>query len=99
MSTLFFTLAALSAVVMFFIALSGCMEMMTPREPAKTKREEAFRVLDVMLLQGAVWSVQSFRQNWRTRHHARRMLYWSFGFLGGSLLFSGLHIWIEISKL
>ena len=99
MSTLFFTLAALSSVVMFFVALVGCMEMMLPREPAKSKREETFRFLDAVLLHGAVWSVQSFRQNWRARHHARRLLYWAFGFLAASLLFAGLHIWAEISKL
>ncbi len=64
MSTLLFTLAAVSAVVMFIVGLIGCMEMMLPRTPAKTKREAAFRFFDIVVLQGAVWSVQSFRQNW-----------------------------------
>ncbi len=98
MGTLYFTLAALSAVMMFMVALARCMEMMLPREPAKSKKEEMFRLLDIMVLQGAVWSVQSFRQNWRVRHHARRLLYWAFGFLGATLLFCCLDVWTEISR-
>ncbi len=98
MSTLFFTLAALSAVLMFIIAMAGCMEMMLPREPAKSKKEEMFRLLDLVFFHGAVWSFQSFRENWRVRNRARRLLYWAFGFLGATLLFCCLDVWAEISR-
>lgn len=98
MSTLFFTLAGVAAVLMFLFGLVGCIEMMLPREPSRTKGEDAFRLFDLVILQGAVWSVQTFRRNWRTRHHARKLLYWAFGFLGASILFSGLEVCVEVAK-
>lgn len=98
MSKAFFILACISAVLSCILALGGCNEIMLEREPAKTKRQQAFRLFDSLILQGLFWSAQSFKKNWAMKPLGRKLLYWALGFLVAFLLFCGLTIYTEITK-
>jgi len=98
MTRAFFILACVSAVLMWIFSLVGCIDIMVPRDPPKTKREQGFRLFDVLILRGAVWSVQTFKANWSSKPFGRKLLYWALGFLAAFFLFCGLTIYQEIAK-
>jgi hypothetical protein len=98
MSTTFYILAILSALAMFILGMVGC-GMMQSGETLTTDREKRFRLFDIICLSGIFWTFKTFRQNWRVRHQARRLILWSLGCFGAFLVFITIHICLEVSRI
>ncbi|GEM_PF-2218365 len=93
MSTLFFTLAAISAMGMFCTALVGQCEMMEGFEPEAPKSNKGKTIWILVAILGHVPGMSEHcSEVWKECPSVRQKFYWAAGWLIAQMLFVCLSI-------
>jgi hypothetical protein len=97
-STLFFILAAISAVLVVVFGIAAQGELSEGIPPPRNTQEGLDRLLDVVTLGGTLINEQC-RLNWRKRPRGRKLAVAAVISLASSLVFAGLSIVCKVSGL